>query len=100
MQFDPADLDTFLDAFDAQTYPVTLAGNQVGTIRGIHKQKAEFSSGHSDQLHVLPSLQCKTADIDNFDQSHRIVIGGADYKIWREPVPKNSGFSIVGLVKA
>ena len=101
MQLENTDLDAMLDAFGAQSYPVKLNGSQAGTLRGIYKRRTEFISPHmAEDVVIKPSLRCKTVDLDAFDMNHRIEIGGIDYKFWREPVEKESGFSIVGLVKA
>ncbi|MCF6178909.1 MAG: hypothetical protein L3J63_05895 [Geopsychrobacter sp.] len=99
--FDDTDLDGMLDAFGAVTCPVKLNGGQVGTLRGIYRRNTEFvSPNEMEQLVIKPSLKCKTTDIDNYDQTHRIEVAGVDYKIWRKPVPSDSGFSLVALVKA
>jgi hypothetical protein len=101
MQFNDADLDSFLDAFNAQSYPVKVNDAQVATLRGIYKRRTEFISPHmAEDVVIKPSLRCKTSDLDAFDMNHRIEIGGIDYKFWREPVENESGLSIVGLVKA
>jgi len=99
--FDDTDLDIFLDAFEAQDYQVTLNDVAVGTLRGIYRRATEFvSPGDAEQLVVHPSLECKTADLSAFDMNHRVVVDGIKFKFWRAPVLSDSGFSIVGLVKA
>jgi len=99
--FDDTDLDGMLEALGAKEYPVRLNDVQIGTLYGVYNRRTEFiSPGQAEELVIKPSLRCKTADLAALDMSHRIEIGGADYKFWREPVEEESGFSIVGLVKA
>jgi|GEM_PF-2180675 len=101
MQFDDTDLDIFLDAFEAQDYPVTLNDVQIGTLRGIYRRATEFLSPHSaEQLVIHPSLECKAVELAAYNMTHRVTVDGIKYKFWREPVPSDSGFSVVGLVKA
>lgn len=101
MQLSATDLDAMLTAFGAQDYPVKLNGVQVDTLRGIYRRRTEFISPYAgEDLVIKPSLRCKTSELGAFDMNHRFVIGGIDYKFWREPMEKESGFSIVGLVKA
>lgn len=94
--FDAADLDIFLDAFDAKTVTVKLAGATVKTIRGIWRRKTEFV-GQAEQIVILPSLLVKDSDMDDVTRNHTLTVGGVEYKIFGDFVPENSGLSRVGL---
>jgi hypothetical protein len=101
--FTSDDLDAFLDAFNAVDVTVKLSGVTVKTIRGIYKRSTEFGSPfETEQLRILPSLRCKESDLADVTRGHTLLLpGGAiEYKFWRDPVPSDSGFSVVGLVKA
>lgn len=98
MPYSDADLDAMLDAFDAKDVLVRLNGVPVKVIRGIWKRRTEFI-GQADQIVILPSITCKESDLEDVTRQHTFEIGGVEYRAYGDFVPRNSGFSQVGLVK-
>ena len=100
MQFDDNDLEAFLDAFDARDYTVKLNGVAVKIVRGIFKRRTEFV-GQAEELVLLPSVLVKNTDLEDVTRQHTLTDSATlkEYKIYGDFVPKNSGFSVVGLVK-
>lgn len=98
MGFTAADLDIFLDAFEAREVAIKLSGATVKTIRGIWRRKTEFV-GQGEQIVILPSLLCKDSDLADVTRNHTLTVGGVEYKIYGDFVPENSGLSRIGLTK-
>ena len=102
MSLDDNDLDSFLDAFEARTFTVKLDGVKVKELRGIWRRRTEFINNATQEIKVIPSAQCKESDLDDVTRSHTLTdqSTGTEYKIYGDFQPGNSGFSIVGLMKA
>lgn len=101
MKFSDNDLNAFLDAFDAKTIIVRLSGAQVDSVRAIHKRRTEFVSPHSAEAAViLPSLQIKESDLEGITREHTFEIDGVNYRMYKEPTVRDSGFALIGLTKA
>jgi hypothetical protein len=100
MPYSAADLDAFLDAFEARPFAVRLNGVLVKTVRGIWRRRTEMV-GQGGELVVIPSAQCKESDLDDVTRNCTLTDTTTDieYRIYGEPVPQNSGFALVGLVK-
>jgi hypothetical protein len=95
--FDEADLDAFLDEFGIDVQ-VQRSGVPLDPIRGIFRRNTEFI-GQSGEILVLPSIKVKTSALDGLHRSDDFVIKGQWYRMYGHPEPRNSGFSLVGLVQ-
>jgi hypothetical protein len=98
MTFSATDLDAMIDAFDAKDVVVRLDGVAMKTIQGIWKRRTEFV-GQGDQIVILPSILCKESDLEDVTRLHTFEVNGIEYRAFGDFVPRNSGLSMVGLVK-
>jgi len=101
MQFTTDDLDGMIETMGGVDAEIYYGSQLVKTVQVIFKRKTEMQSAYNaDELKIMPSIKCKTSDLDGIGRNHAVVIDGDRYRFYGDPEPANSGFSTAALVKA